>query len=74
MKWNAPVSSSTRNSTVPGVVVAHRAADLERALVDRRACRSVQIMRGRLLDDFLVAPLHRAVTLVEMHQVAVVVP
>ena len=57
-----------------GVVVAHRAAYLERALVDRRAGLPVEIMRGRLLDDFLVAPLHRAVPLVEMHQVAVVVP
>ena len=30
-------------------------------------------MRRRLFDDLLVAPLHRAVPLVEMHQVAVVV-
>ena len=56
-----------------GVVVVDRAADPERAVVDRGPGLGVEVMRRRALDDLLVAPLHRAVPLVQMHQIAVVV-
>ena len=54
-----------------GVLIADRAADRERVVVQLVAARLVQEQRGCPLNDFLMAPLHRAVALEEMHEVAV---
>ena len=43
----------------------------DRGRAERRARRAVEERRGRLLEHLLVAPLHRAVALAEVHRVAV---
>ena len=57
----------------PRVVVADGAAELQRVLVHRGARRGVEGMRRRAFDDLLVAPLHRAVALVQVDEIAVIV-
>ena len=56
-----------------GVGVVDLARDLERVLGQPRAQRLGQRPGRRVLDDLLVAALHRAVALEQVHQVAVVV-
>ena len=56
-----------------GVGVAHLARDLERVVGQPRAQLLGERPGRRVLDDLLMAPLHRAVALVEVDQVAVVV-
>ena len=55
----------------PRVDVTDRAPDRERVSAERRAIRVVEKHRRRALHDLLVAPLHGAVALVEVHEVAV---
>ena len=54
-----------------GGAVVHGAADLERRLAQLAPLRVGQEHGRRALDHLLVAPLHGAVALVQMHQVAV---
>ncbi len=54
-----------------GVAVLHRAADLQRVTAEFVALRVGEERRRRALDHFLVAPLHRAVALEEVHEIAV---
>ncbi len=56
-----------------GVRVVHLARDLERVVRQPRPELLGERPGRRVLDDLLVAPLHRAVALVEVDQVAVVV-
>jgi hypothetical protein len=56
-----------------GVRVTGGAAELQRRLAERGALRVVQIRGRRPLDHLLVAPLHRAVALEQVDQVAVAV-
>jgi hypothetical protein len=56
-----------------GAAIAHRAAGLHDALAHLRADLVRDARRGRLLDDLLVAALHRAVALAQVDHVAVVV-
>ena len=53
------------------IQVTNGPADAQAELAEFLAPRSVEVQRWRPLDDLLVAPLHRAVALVEVHQVAV---
>ena len=55
----------------PRAGVGGGARELERIGADAVAQRGLQIWRRRNLDHFLVPPLHRAVALVQMHDVAV---
>ena len=54
-----------------GVAVFHRAADLQRVAAQFGALRVGQERRRRALDHLLVAPLHRAVALEQVYEVAV---
>ena len=54
-----------------GVTVIGGAANLQRRGAQFGALRSAEKSGGRPLDHLLVAPLHRAVALVQMHQVAI---
>ena len=54
-----------------GVDVLRRAADRECRLAQFRPLCIVEEYRGRTLNDFLVATLHRAVALIQMHELAV---
>ena len=54
-----------------GGAIAHGAADLQGRLTQVGALRVAQEGRRRALDHFLIAPLHRAVALEQMHEVAV---
>ena len=54
-----------------GVLVLRRAADGERSLADGVAGLRRQVRGGGDLDDLLMPPLHRAVALEEVHEVAV---
>ncbi len=53
------------------VEVADRAADAQRQLAQLAPLRVVEEDRRRALDDLLVAPLHGAVALEQVHEVAV---
>ncbi len=55
------------------VVVAHGPADAQRVLVEQMPLMVGQIQGRRHLHHLLKPPLHRAVALVEVHQVAVLV-
>ncbi|MBD5803263.1 hypothetical protein AZOA_26990 [Azoarcus sp. Aa7] len=54
-----------------GVGVICGAAEFQRGIAQLRAASLLQVGRGGAFDDLLVAPLHRAVALEEMHEVAV---
>ena len=54
-----------------GVAVFDRAADLQRVAAEFVALRVREERRRRALDHFLVAPLHRAVALEQVHEIAV---
>ena len=54
-----------------GVAVFHRAADLQRVAAEFVALRIGEERRRRALDHLLIATLHGAVALVEVHEVAV---
>ena len=56
-----------------GILVARGAGELDRVGQDALAQARVEVGRGRDLDDLLVAQLHRAVALEEMHDVALAV-
>lgn len=56
-----------------GVLVAHLVPDGHRRVAQRLPNVRIQLRRGRNLDHLLVAPLDRAVALVQVHQVAVLV-
>ena len=56
-----------------GVLVLHRPADLDRRVAQRLPHGRIEVRRGGDLDDLLVPPLHRAVALEQVHQVAVLV-
>ena len=72
MKKKSPVLS-TRNSSVPDVLVAGRHHGPHRALREVGPGRLREGRRGRLLEDLLVAALDRAVALAEVDAVAVAV-
>ena len=54
-----------------GVAVAHAGAEAQGGCAEALALCLREIGRGRALHHFLVAALHRAVALEEMHQIAV---
>ena len=54
-----------------GIAVFHRAADLQRVAAELGALRVREEGRGRALHHFLVAPLHRAIALEQVHEIAV---
>ncbi len=56
-----------------GMRVIDAARQLQRRLAERLALLWCQVRRGRPLDHLLIAPLHRAVALEQMHQIAVLV-
>ena len=56
-----------------GVVVAHRASDRERGITDLLTDVARQVRRGGDFDHLLMPPLHRAVALPKVNQVAVAV-
>ena len=56
-----------------GVGVPDRRREAHRRGAERRALLAAERRRRRLLEHLLVAPLHRAVALEQMHHVAVVV-
>ena len=56
------------------IAVFRFACKLHRRIAELGANAGGKICRGRNLHDFLMAPLHRAVTLVEMQKVGVMVP
>ena len=56
-----------------GADVVHRARERDRGRAEFLAQRRVDGRRGAFLDQFLVAPLHRAVALAEVDYVAVLV-
>src|SRR5262245_31623740 len=53
--------------------VIGRPAELDRGTADFLSRVAVENRTRRLLDELLVAALHRAVALIEMHQVAVLI-
>ncbi len=53
--------------------VVHRPRQLERGLAKRAAPSRVEVRRGGALDHLLVTPLHRAVALEEVHDLAMAV-
>ena len=55
----------------PGIDVARGFDQLHRVGVDALAQAGVKAGSGRRLDDFLIAQLHRAVALMQVHRVAV---
>ena len=73
MKKCSPVSGLTRNSTVPAFSYCRRARELHGVGQDALAQALVEIGRRRHLDDLLVAQLHRAVALEQVHDVALAV-
>ena len=56
-----------------GILVARGAGELDRIGQDALAQALVEVGRGGDLDDLLVAQLHRAVALEEMHDIALAV-
>ena len=54
-----------------GVAVFHRTADLQRVTAELVALRIGEERRRRALDHFLVATLHGAVALEQVHEIAV---
>ncbi len=56
-----------------GMGVAHRCHQLQRAAAQRGTSCRVQVGRRGAFHHLLVAPLHGAVALVQMHQIAVLV-
>ena len=72
MKLRLP-SSSSRNSIVPGARVAHGQSAVDRALADVAPLLVGEVDGRRLLDQLLVATLHRAVALEEVDAVALAV-
>ena len=56
------------------VEIAHCPTDLQRLLTQRTTLLVGEKRRRRTLDDLLVAPLYRAITLEQMHEIAVRIP
>ncbi len=52
-----------------GVGVADRAHQAQRGIAQRLARGAVEVGRGRAFDHFLVAPLHGAVALEQVHHI-----
>ncbi|MNT33716.1 hypothetical protein D3C72_1696580 [compost metagenome] len=53
-----------------GRAVVHRLAQLHGRRQQGRACRGRQQRRGRFLDHFLIAPLHRAIAFAQRQHAA----
>jgi hypothetical protein len=64
-------STSTRNSTVAALTSLALRDERDRRLAEGLAEQRVELRRGRDLDDLLVAPLHGAVALPEVDDLAV---
>ena len=56
-----------------GVLVLHRPADLDRGIADRCRDAGIEVRRRRDFHHLLMPPLHGAIPLVEMDQIAVLV-
>src|SRR5690606_33450576 len=54
-----------------GVEVVHRASNLERRFAERSALLVGEEGSGRAFDELLIAPLHCAIALEQVHEIAI---
>ena len=73
MKYQPPVSASTRNSTVPAFLISGGLGQRNGGFGERRSDGRSERNGRRHFHNFLIAALHRAIAFVEVQDVAVII-